>query len=47
MIDILMATYNGERFLRPQLDSILQQSDQDWQLLIRDDCSTDSTVQII
>lgn len=47
MIDILMATYNGERFLRPQLDSILQQSNQEWQLIIRDDCSTDSTVQII
>ena len=47
MIDILMATYNGEQFLRPQLDSILQQSNQDWLLLIRDDCSTDATVQII
>lgn len=47
MIDILMATYNGETFLRAQLDSILQQSNQDWQLIIRDDCSTDATVQII
>ena len=47
MIDILMATYHGEKFLRPQLDSILQQSNQDWRLLIRDDCSTDATVRII
>lgn len=47
MIDILMATYNGENFLRAQLDSILQQSNQDWLLLIRDDCSTDATVRII
>ena len=47
MIDILMATYNGEKFLRPQLDSILQQSNQDWQLVIRDDCSTDRTVEVI
>lgn len=47
MIDILMATYNGERFLRPQLDSILQQSNQDWRLMIRDDCSTDETVEVI
>ena len=47
MIDILMATYNGETFLRAQLDSILQQSNQDWRLIIRDDCSTDATVQII
>jgi len=47
MIDILMATYNGEKYLRPQLDSILRQSNTDWRLVIRDDCSTDSTVQII
>lgn len=47
MIDILMATYNGEKFLRPQLDSILQQSNQDWRLMIRDDCSTDETVEVI
>lgn len=47
MIDILMATYNGEKYLRPQLDSILQQSNQEWRLIIRDDCSTDRTVQII
>ena len=47
MIDILMATYNGEKYLRPQLDSILHQSNQEWRLIIRDDCSTDNTVQII
>lgn len=47
MIDILMATYNGEKYLRPQLDSILRQSNTDWRLIIRDDCSTDNTVQII
>lgn len=47
VIDILMATYNGEKFLRPQLDSILQQSNQDWRLIIRDDCSVDGTVAII
>ncbi len=42
-----MATYNGERFLRQQLDSILAQSNQDWQLLVRDDGSNDNTVHII
>lgn len=47
MIDILMATYNGEKYLRPQLDSILRQSNQAWRLIIRDDCSSDNTVQII
>jgi glycosyltransferase involved in cell wall biosynthesis len=47
MIDILLATYNGEKFLKQQIDSILAQSNQDWQLLIRDDNSSDSTVNII
>ena len=47
MIDILMATYNGETYLREQIDSILRQSNTDWRLIIRDDCSTDSTVRII
>ncbi len=47
MIDILLSTYNGERWLREQLDSILAQSYGGWRLLIRDDGSTDATVAII
>ncbi len=46
-VQILMSTYNGERYLREQLDSILKQSYPDWKLLIRDDGSTDSTMEII
>lgn len=46
-VDILLATYNGERFLAAQLDSILAQSYTGWRLLIRDDGSTDSTPAII
>ena len=37
MIDILMATYNGERFIGEQLKSIGNQTYKDWQLIIRDD----------
>jgi len=47
MIDILLATYNGEKYLSPQIDSIITQTYKDWQLLIRDDLSTDNTVNII
>lgn len=47
VISICMATYNGEQFLRQQLDSIIAQSNQDWQLLVRDDCSNDETVRIV
>ncbi len=47
MIDILLSTYNGELYLREQLDSILAQSCTDWTLLVRDDGSTDGTLKII
>lgn len=46
MIDILLPTYNGETYLRQQIDSILQQSYQDWQLIIRDDGSSDNTQDV-
>lgn len=46
-IDILLATYNGGRFLRDQIESILRQTDTRWRLLIRDDGSTDETCEII
>ena len=42
-----MATYNGERFLREQIDSIIQQKGVNVKLIISDDGSTDQTVQII
>lgn len=47
MIDILISTYNGELFLREQLNSILNQTCPDWKIIIRDDGSSDSTVSII
>jgi len=42
-----MATYNGEKYLKQQIDSILAQSNKKWELLIRDDGSHDDTVSII
>ena len=46
-IDVLMATYNGEKYLAEQLDSIINQTYHNWNLLIRDDNSTDRTLEII
>ena len=43
----VLSTYNGARFLAEQLESIQKQTFTDWQLLIRDDGSTDITPQII
>ena len=46
-VDILLATYNGQDFLREQVDSILNQSYQDFNLIISDDGSTDETYKIL
>lgn len=46
-IDILMATYNGEKYLKKQIDSILNQTYSNIRLIISDDSSTDRTKEII
>ena len=46
MIDILMAVYNGEKYLAQQIDSILVQSEPGWHLYINDDCSSDASYDI-
>lgn len=47
MITVLMSTYNGEKYLREQINSILNQANVDVKILIRDDGSTDNTVNIL
>lgn len=42
-----MAVYNAEKYLLEQLESIIQQSEKSWKLYIRDDGSTDGTIQIV
>lgn len=46
-IAILLATYNGSLYLCEQIDSLLSQTFQDFQIYIHDDGSTDNTLQII
>lgn len=46
-IDVLLATYNGEKYIAEQIDSILNQTHQPLRLFIRDDMSKDSTIEII
>lgn len=46
-IDILMATYNGEKYVAEQIDSILAQTYTNFNLIISDDGSTDSTREIL
>ncbi len=47
MISVCMATYNGERFIKEQIDSILPQLGAGDELIISDDGSTDKTLEII
>lgn len=46
-VAILLSTYNGEKYLGEQIDSIKKQTFSDWKLFIRDDGSNDGTVALI
>ena len=47
LISVALCTYNGEKFLREQIDSILAQTYKNLEIVIVDDCSTDKTTNII
>ncbi len=46
-VDVLLSTFNGERFLPDLLDSLRLQSHDDWKLSVRDDGSSDRTLEIL
>ena len=46
-VDILLATYNGEKYLSEQIESILNQTYKEFNLIISDDFSSDRTKEII
>lgn len=46
-IDVLLPTYNGEKYLKEQIDSILNQTYKNIRIIISDDCSKDSTPKIL
>ena len=45
-VNIVMATYNGEKYIKQQIESILGSNYTDWSLFIFDDGSTDATIEI-
>ena len=47
MIDILLSTYNSEKYLIQQIQSFLNQTYTNWRLVVRDDGSTDQTIGIL
>lgn len=46
-VAILLCTYNGQAFLKEQIDSILAQTYQKWTLYVSDDGSTDATIELL
>lgn len=46
-VDVLMSTYNGAKYLKEQIDSIMEQENVDISITIRDDGSKDNTISII
>lgn len=46
-VAILMATYNGEKYIRQQMDSILAQENVNVSVFVRDDHSSDTTVDVV
>jgi rhamnosyltransferase len=47
LVEIVMGTYNGERYLEEQILSLQRQTHQNWRLLVRDDGSSDGTPEIL
>jgi glycosyltransferase involved in cell wall biosynthesis len=47
LISVAVCTYNGERFLREQLDSLIRQDYPNLEIIVSDDCSSDATLEIL
>lgn len=46
-VAILLCTYNGDKYLKEQIDSIIEQTHQNWVIYVSDDGSTDATLSIL
>lgn len=46
-VSVVLCTYNGEKYIREQLNSVLSQTYPIYEIVIQDDCSCDSTWEIV
>jgi len=46
-ISVIMSVYNGETYLKEAIESVVNQTFKNWELIVINDCSTDSTAQIL
>ena len=47
LVSVIMPAYNSGLFISKAIDSVINQTYIDWELLIVDDCSTDNTAEIV
>ena len=47
LVSIIMPSYNASRFIAESIKSVLAQTYQNWELLITDDCSKDSSIEVV
>ena len=47
LVSIVLPTYNGEKYLSESIESVINQTYKNWELIIVNDCSTDGTLEII
>ena len=47
LVSIITPAFNSEKFITETIMSVLNQTYQDWEMIIVDDCSTDKTAEII
>ena len=46
-ISVIMSVYNGETYLEEAIESVRNQTFKNWELIVINDCSTDSTAKIL
>ncbi len=47
LVSVIMPTYNCEKFIGESIESVIAQSEKNWEIRIIDDCSTDNTEKIV
>ena len=45
-ISVILPSYNGERYIAQSIQSVIDQTETDWELIIVNDCSKDNTLKI-
>ena len=46
-VSIVLPSYNGEKYIRQSIESVINQAFTDWELIIVNDCSSDRTREIV